>query len=66
MSSDLAAYPGFEASKQVHGAQAVSLTCALKMDDSASIEGNTESRKLVKVKCTKLESESCLSDSAFL
>lgn len=43
-------YPGSEASKQVAGARAVSLTCALKMEGSAPVEGNTEPRKLLKVK----------------
>lgn len=43
-------YPGFEASKQVAGAQTVSFLCALKMEGSARVEGNAESRKLVKVK----------------
>lgn len=57
-------YPGFEVSKQVRGARAVSLMYALKMEGSAPIEGNTESRKPVKVKCMNLESEWCLPDSA--
>lgn len=58
--------PGFGVSKQVGGAGATSLMCALKMEGSASIEGNTETRKLVKVKCMNLESEWCLCDSALL
>ena len=53
-------------SRQVRGARAVSLMCALKMEGSAPTDGNRESRKPVKVKCMNLESEWCFPDSSLL